>query len=309
MSIVARIAAQTQRDPLTVIGGGLSAVWLLLVGLFWIFAPAGAETPGGLLRLASLVGVVIPLVLIWMAVSLARAIADLRGEAEELRLRLSQMRDGGPARGSGTGGVATATPARPTTTATRTTAPLPRAQAQARPRGNGDVRQASMPLDTPPQPVSIAPQTLVLALNFPDGPDDTHTINALRAALKDQDYSRILRASQDVITLLAAQDVYMDDLQPDHAPVAIWRRLAGGTRGAEVAPIGGIRDPMALETTTALLRGDEIFRDAAHHFLRHFDAMLSRIVPELEDDEVVYLADSRSARAFMLLGRASGAFN
>ena len=57
-----------------------------------------------------------------------------------------------------------------------------------------------------------------------------------------------------------------------------------------------------------MLREDEIFRDTAHHFLRHFDGLTARLVPELDDLQIAVLADSRSSRAFMLLGRVSGVF-
>lgn len=159
-----------------------------------------------------------------------------------------------------------------------------------------------------PEPVHVSPETLIRALNFPDGPDDLDGIAALRSALKDHDHSRVLRAAQDVVTLLAAQDIYMDDLPPDPAPPAIWRRFAEGARGSAVGSLGGIHDETAIEIAGMMLRGDEIFRDTAHHFLRHFDLLLSRLVPQLDDMQIQVLADSRSARAFMLVGRVAGIF-
>lgn len=179
-------------------------------------------------------------------------------------------------------------------------------QPQSRPRPS-DTRQAAMRFDAP-ESVRVDPEMLIRALNFPDGPDDHEAIAALRLALKDHDNSRVLRAAQDVVTLLAAQSVYMDDLPPDPAPTAVWRRLAEGARGSAVAALGGIHDEIALEIAADLLRRDEIFRDAAHHFLRHFDSLLVRVVPQLDDTQIMVLADTRSARAFMLLGRVAGIF-
>ena len=57
-------------------------------------------------------------------------------------------------------------------------------------------------------------------------PDDAPAIAALRLALQDPNHARVLRAAQDVVTLLAGQDLYMDDLPPDPAPAAVWRRFA-----------------------------------------------------------------------------------
>lgn len=159
-----------------------------------------------------------------------------------------------------------------------------------------------------PEPVEISPDALIRALNFPDGPDDRPAIEALRAALKDHDSARVLRAAQDVITLLANHHIYMDDLPPDPAPVAVWRRFAEGARGSAVAALGGIHDETALEVAQALLRTDEIFRDTAHHFLRHFDVLLTRNLPRLEDAQIEALASTRTTRAFMLIGRAAHSF-
>ena len=56
------------------------------------------------------------------------------------------------------------------------------------------------------------------------------------------------------------------------------------------------------------MRQDAIFRDAAHHFLRQFDKTLSEIEPAATDAELAALAETRTARAFMLLGRVTGVF-
>ncbi|MFN3525697.1 MAG: hypothetical protein ACK4YU_06370, partial [Paracoccus sp. (in: a-proteobacteria)] len=88
----------------------------------------------------------------------------------------------------------------------------------------------------------------------------------------------------------------------------VWRRFAEGQRGSAVAALGGIDDAEALQIVAGMMRQDEIFRDTAQHFLRHFDALLARLLPEMDDTQIAVLADSRSARAFMLLGRVSGSF-
>ncbi|MDO5630572.1 MAG: hypothetical protein Q4G22_01915 [Paracoccus sp. (in: a-proteobacteria)] len=304
-----RIELLRQRDGALTVGFALSAVWLLMVLVFWLFGPAGDGTASGLARLVSAIGVVMPLALIWLAVGLARSIATLRAEADDLRARLAQMRAAGgdtirPA-------TAPATPPAPAATATPaaaapvTPAPPPSAAlARVRP---ADTRQTAMRFDAP-ESVPIDTTDLILALNFPDGPDDLRAIDALRAALRDHDTARLIRAAQDVVTLLAEADLYMDSLRPDPAPPELWRRFADGARGSAVAAIGGIHDETALEIASALLKNDEIFRDSAHHFLRHFDLALTRVISGMSDDDIAELAQTRSARAFMLLGRAAHIF-
>ena len=79
--------------------------------------------------------------------------------------------------------------------------------------------------------------------------------------------------------------------------------------GRAVAALGGIRDRDALALTAARMREDTIFRDAAHHFLRLFDRALVGLEDGASDDELADLSQTRTARAFMLLGRVAGSFD
>ncbi|TJZ92683.1 hypothetical protein FA743_07420 [Paracoccus gahaiensis] len=336
MSLIARISSLSQRDRITTVGLTLTGVWLLLLFLFWLLVPAGETGRGGITPLITTAGIILPPALVWLGVSLARQLAILRAEAEDLRRRLGQMRDAPPPasdraperipdapepQGSASRGApgttTVAPPARPAKAAALSTTagaaqtraratPDPRPSEARQPESRADARQAALRFDA--QGGTVDPGTLIRALNFPDGPSDHEAIEALRHALKDPVQSRVLRAAQDVVTLLAGQDVYMDDLPPEPARPDVWRRFAEGDRGSSVAALGGIHHRPALETAQAMLQGDEIFRDTAQHFLRHFDGMLAALVPQLDDLQIAVLADSRSARAFMLLGRVSGSF-
>jgi hypothetical protein len=57
------------------------------------------------------------------------------------------------------------------------------------------------------------------------------------------------------------------------------------------------------------MREDTVFRDAAHHFLRTFDRTFAEVEPLATDVEIAALADTRTARAFMLFGRVTGTFD
>ncbi|WCR11406.1 hypothetical protein JHW45_03105 [Paracoccus stylophorae] len=100
MSLPGRIATLAQRDAMTTLGLALSAVWLILVLLFWLLAPETQGGEGGVMRLAVAAGVVLPLVLIWLAVGLARSLAVLRAEADDLRRHLTQLREYAATRGA-----------------------------------------------------------------------------------------------------------------------------------------------------------------------------------------------------------------
>ena len=82
-----------------------------------------------------------------------------------------------------------------------------------------------------------------------------------------------------------------------------------GERGRAVASLGGVRDRSSLALTAGRMREDPIFRDAAHHFLRLFDKMLAEFENDATDEQISFLSETRSARAFMLLGRVAGTFD
>ena len=76
-----------------------------------------------------------------------------------------------------------------------------------------------------------ATDIFIRALNFPETQDDAEGFDALRLALKDRKTAQLVQASQDVLTLLSQEGIYMDDLRPDMARPEIWRQFAQGARG------------------------------------------------------------------------------
>lgn len=279
-----RVAAERSRDRLLAIGVAASIVWLVLVALFvWLGAAEQAQGPTG--WLVWLLGALVPLGLIWFAVWSAHGLALLRHEAAELRASLREMR----------------ADSRPPPSL-RIPPPPPRVAAT-------DSGQA--PLDPgagfdAEAPAELAPTELFLALNFPDDPEDHEAIRCLRLALIDPQLSRLIRAGQDIVTLLAARGIYMDDLTlPDPDP-ALWERFVRGERGAGVAALAAIEDDAALTMAAQMMRDDAVFRDVAHHFLRQFDRMMARRAERDEPVILAALADSRSGRAFILLAQVSG---
>ena len=131
----------------------------------------------------------------------------------------------------------------------------------------------------------------------------------MRRALQDPSTKKLIRASQDALTLLSQDGIYMDDLRPDRARPEIWRRFAKGERGKAVAALGGIRDRAALALSAGRMKQDPVFRDVVHHFLRQFDRTLEDFEQNATDEEIAQMSETRTARAFMLLGRVAGTFD
>lgn len=176
-----------------------------------------------------------------------------------------------------------------------------------------DSAQPALPLE-PEAPAPAAEgirwDSVVRALDFPRDEHDRKGFAALRAALKEREFAELLQAAEDVLTLLASEGVYMEDLDPEPATVEQWENYSNGARGAEVAAIGGVTDEAALEKVRARMRRDVIFRDTALHFLRRYDRLVARMRRELGPDPmIVEAANSRTGRAFMIIARVTGAFD
>ena len=171
--------------------------------------------------------------------------------------------------------------------------------------------QASLGLEALAQTESSAvpPADLIRALHFPENEADQQGFDSLRRALADPRLAPLIRAAQDVLTRLAQEGIYMDDLRPDRARPEFWRAFAEGRRGAEIAPLGGIRDRSSLAITSGRMRSDPEFRASVHLFLREFDRVFASFAADADDSQISAFADTRSARAFMLLGRVSGVFS
>ena len=170
------------------------------------------------------------------------------------------------------------------------------------------VEQPDLPL-IPEEPARPDWPTVVRALDFPRDAEDRDGFRALKAALRHHGLAQVLQSAEDVLNLLSQEGVFVDDLAMAPVDVGAWRRFMTGVRGPEVAGLGGIDDPRALDVARTLMRGDSIFRDSALFFQRRFDRVLAEYGREASDAELADLAATRSGRAFMLLLRLSGSLD
>lgn len=313
------------------IGGAiLSLVWVVLILVYVLMTPSGSDVQTfGLVM--TLLMVFLPVALIWVVVITLRSVRELRAEAARLQATVDAMRASyvqtqgqsqpalNPSVERKIDEIAAVTRQAGTVLATFTsrrdtalTVPsADRKAALAPPTPEPAAEQAALALGTPPEdtrpPISIA--DFIRALNFPESPEDKEGFRALRLALEDRTVTKLIRASQDVLTLLSQDGIYMDDLTPDLSRPDLWRRFAAGERGRSIAGLGGIRDRASLALTTGRMKSDPVFRDAAHHFLRAFDKTFAAFEPNASDADLTELGDTRTARAFMLLGRVTGTFD
>lgn len=300
--------------------GGMAALVL------WL-APSGgsAGTLGPLYAVIASIGILMPPALVWVGLMALRAIRVIREETAHLEAAIDALRDAcahRPAEDETAQApiavkldeiAAAQTSIKAMLAELRALRPQPAEHEQSRagppPPARDD--QVTLPLDMPPEPgrAGLARSDFIKALHFPETADDKEGFTALRRALRDRSAAQVIRAAQDILTLMSQDGIYMDDLPPDMTHPDLWRRFAGGERGRAIAAVGGVRDRDALTAVAARMKRDAVFRDVAHHFLRLYDRMFAEFAQTATDAEISDLSDTRTARAFMLLGRTVGTFD
>jgi hypothetical protein len=307
----------------------------LLLGLVWIVGSIayvllmpsgeGAEPMG---FMATIMLIFLPVVVIWLVATTMRTMRDLRAEAARLQYAVDTMRasylqlqdqSSRGAESSSGKRRSNEPPARQQQPAVNMFTSRREGVAHIPPASRKKMVQAPAPeVDQPAlalgdHPDDIRPplatEDFIRAMQFPENPEDQEGFRSLRLALQDRTIAKMIRSAQDVLTLLSEDGIYMDDLPPDPARADIWRRFAAGERGPGIAALGGIRDRNALALTATRMREDPVFRDAAHHFLRTFDKTFAVFETHATDDDLTELAETRTARAFMLFGRVTGIFD
>ena len=317
-------------EPADIVALALSLVWLAATGAFFYFAGGDGEGVDfdPLTFLMTFLAVAMPVALFWVGASAAKSARIMREESTRLQSAIDAMRHSYIEQQQNHG--LTVRPAMErkldqiaasqkqaehaiatfATTRTAVAEAAPTAlPAPAAAQGGDD--QPALALGTPAEELEppLATSDFIRALNFPETPEDRDGFRALRLALQHRSSAKLIRASQDVLTLLSQDGIYMDDLSPDRARTEIWRKFAAGERGPTISALGGVRDRSCLALSAGRMRQDPVFRDAAHHFLRQFDRSLSAFAETATDEDLSKLSDTRTARAFMLLGRVSGTFD
>ncbi|RYH06492.1 hypothetical protein [Tropicimonas sp. IMCC6043] len=315
----------------------LSALWFFAVGLFFLLLPLPAQASFDPARFVMmLLAVFMPVALIWVGATAAKSARMMREESNRLQAAIDAMRHAytsqAPQGASGTrlpleqkldeiaraqkkteAALAhlTSVNSRAAAVAVNEGKRAPVAAPKRQAQRSDEVVQPTLALGTPADALAdpISSEDFIRAMNFPEDERDKEGFRALRAALKDRGVAPLVRSAQDILTLLAEDGIYMDDLAPDRAKPEVWRRFAEGERGRAVASLGGVRDRSSLALTAGRMRQDPVFRDCAHHFLRKFDSTFANFEKTASDPDIAAFAETRSARAFMLIGRVSGTFD
>lgn len=315
-------APQSRITAVEIAAAVVSVLWLVFASGFFMFGARGNDTGTGAQFMMVVLVIFMPVAMIWVAAISTRAMRTMREESRRLQVAIDGIRKATLDQVKSPPNDTTvarkldeiAAAQRKTESALAVFSTNRAAKHPARanaPEDDLSDDQASLALGTTAEEMQppLDNADFVRALNFPETAEDEAGFTALRRALKNRETAQLIQAAQDVLTLLSQDGIYMDDLRPDMARPEIWRRFAEGERGPVIAVLGGIRDRSSLALTAGRMKQDAVFRDAAHHFLRRFDNALVHFAENANDSELSALSDTRSARAFMLLGRVAGIFS
>jgi len=299
-----------------------SVLWVLGLsaygaGYFGLFGD-GVEPQGpvSLEIMVFIFAAILPMVLVWIGVLMLRRVAEVQQDARDLAAMLKRFQAGpsgnpaarvtvAPKGGTETNEKLAALSTQMQQVEKALVAILAANVETVAENGQSEGNQTVATLEPKD---SLNWDELLHALNFPTDEKDRDGFRALRIAMGHRATSQCLRAAEDIMNLLSQDGIYTDDLSPEIAPAALWRSFAKGARGEDVAAVGGIHDAAAIAKVRTRMRSDPIFRDAALHFQRQFDITLREFCANGSDPQIEKLANTRTGRTFMLLGRVSGMF-
>ena len=300
----------------------LSLIWLGATTLFFFVVEMGNGTPfDPLTFVVTFMAIALPIAMFWLGASAAKSAKVIREESDRIQATIDAMRHSyiEQQQVQASAGLPPALEKRLTEIAQMAARAQVAAETAASRSSNIDyieppdeeAEQPELGLQVPDEHVlpTLTIEDFISAVNFPENTDDAQGFRALRTALSDHRTSGLIRSAQDLLTLLSEDGIYMDDLRPDRTKPELWRRFAEGERGPALAALGAVRDRSVLALTGGRMRQDHVFRDTAHHFLRRFDTALTEFEKIASDEDLVKLSDTRTARAFMLLGRVTGTFD
>lgn len=145
--------------------------------------------------------------------------------------------------------------------------------------------------------------TLTRAFNLPNDENDTEGYDAIEAAVKIESLSTLLQNSHQILYTLADYDLIMDDLEIDMGLISTWRKFATDSPEGMISSLGGTGTFLEIDKVTSIVAENNDFEERANSFNKQMEEFISQAIPQLTDDEIKDLAQTRTFRAFLLLGQ------
>lgn len=149
------------------------------------------------------------------------------------------------------------------------------------------------------------PMPIILrALNLADSESDSEGLEAVQAAMHHGG-GEMFNHVGNVLQSLAAIGILTDELVPDFAPPDIWRTHGYDRADRLAKSLGGFeRESRYVPRVAALLAEDEKFRIVAEAMVIEIGQLLKNLVARANDQDIRTAVNSRSVRAYVLLGLA-----
>lgn len=167
------------------------------------------------------------------------------------------------------------------------------------PMSSGEVRGETNMLDE----WGLDKQTLIRAFNMPNDENDSEGYDAIELVIKIESLEKLLRNSHELLFTLADYDLIMDDLEIDMGLISTWRRFAADSAVGSVSSLGGTGTFVEIAKVSGILAENSNFESLADTFNKQMEEFISKVIPQLSDDEIRELAETRTFLAFLLLGQ------
>jgi hypothetical protein len=151
-------------------------------------------------------------------------------------------------------------------------------------------------------------ELILKALHFPNDEHDLMGFSALKIARKNNTFSELLQVSEDFLNLIAQDAIYLDDLKIEPPPVEAWLSFISTNQNLNRRRLNCVGIDRQIKRLKSRIKTDTIFRDTSLMLMRRFDVLLRDHLKLANDDQIFKIAETRTGKAFLIVGKLSDSF-
>ena len=151
-------------------------------------------------------------------------------------------------------------------------------------------------------------ELILKALHFPNDEHDLMGFSALKIARKNNTFSELLQDSEDFMNLIAQDAIYLDDLKIEPPPVEAWLSFISTNQNPNRRRLNCVGIDRQIKRLKSRIKTDTIFRDTSLMLMRRFDVLLRDHLKLANDDQIFKIAETRTGKAFLIVGKLSDSF-
>ena len=151
-------------------------------------------------------------------------------------------------------------------------------------------------------------ELILKALHFPKDEHDLMGFSALKIARKNNTFSELLQVSEDFLNLIAQDGIYLDDLKIEPPPIEAWLSFISTNQNRNKRRLNCVGIDRQIKRLKSRIKTDTIFRDTSLMLMRRFDVLLRDHLKLANDDQIFKIAETRTGKAFLIVGKLSDSF-